>query len=64
MTPVTYSVRVRLPSSGAMCFWIVKFAPVLPWGGIYGNYEVALLVKGESTWRLAQVVDALTAAPV
>jgi len=34
----------------------------LSWGGIYGNYEIALLVEGEAAWSLAQVVDALALA--
>jgi Phosphatidylserine/phosphatidylglycerophosphate/cardiolipin synthases and related enzymes len=29
----------------------------LSWGGMYGNYEIGLLVGGEVAWKLATLID-------
>jgi phosphatidylserine/phosphatidylglycerophosphate/cardiolipin synthase-like enzyme len=31
------------------------------WGGMFGNYEVGLLVEGDSAWKLGEIVDSLSA---
>lgn len=31
------------------------------WGGMYSNYEVGLLIEGPSAWKLAEIVDHLSA---
>lgn len=30
------------------------------WGGMYGNYEVGILVKGSHAWELAKIIDVLS----
>ena len=30
------------------------------WGGMFGNYEIGLLIEGEAVWNLAKVADALS----
>ena len=36
------------------------------WGGMFGNYEIGLLIEGEAVWNLSRVADALSrlATPV
>lgn len=31
------------------------------WGGMYSNYEVGLLIEGPPAWKLAEIVDHLSA---
>jgi cardiolipin synthase len=31
----------------------------LSWGGMYGNYEVGILLRGEGAWRLALLIDSI-----
>jgi cardiolipin synthase len=30
------------------------------WNGMYGNYEIGLLLKGQHAWKLAKVIDVLS----
>jgi cardiolipin synthase len=30
------------------------------WSGMYGNYEIGLLVRGKHAWELGKVIDALS----
>ena len=31
----------------------------LTWGGLFSNYEIGLLVRGDTAWQMAQMVDRL-----
>jgi len=31
----------------------------LSWGGIVGNYEIGVLIKGEYAWQIAKMIDTL-----